>query len=63
MLECRVGWIHLDLSEQRRDRLFLGQSIAQFLLDQVANHALGLSPQHIERIRLNVTISSRLQCQ
>ena len=37
--------VHLRHGEHRGERLLEGQQVAQFLLDQVTDHALGLAPR------------------
>ena len=41
----------------------LGKDVAQFLLDHVADHALGLGAEHVERERLDPGHGRRLQSQ
>ena len=48
--EGRVCGIHLDLGQQGRTAASGGQTVGQFLLDQVADHAFGFRIQDIQRI-------------
>ena len=59
--EGRVAAVDLDHREHGRERLLEREQVAEFLLDQVADHALGLRPEHVERIRLDVGVRGRLQ--
>ena len=50
--ERRVLRIDRDHGEQGHDRPVRGQNAPQFLLDQVADHALGSGVQDVQRVRL-----------
>jgi len=49
VLERRVVGVDLDHRQQRRERPVEGDEVAELLLDQVADHPLGLRPQDVER--------------
>src|SRR6185295_1551440 len=51
--ERGVVALDLDLRQQRREALFERQLVAELLLDQVADHPLGLRAEHVERIRVD----------
>ena len=55
--------IHLDHRQDRRQLLLGGQQVAEFLLDDVADHRLGLGTEYVERVRRDVVVGRRLQCQ
>ena len=59
--EGRVGGVDLDHREQRRQGHLGRQDVAELLLDEVADHALGLRTEHVERIRLDVLVRRGLQ--
>ena len=61
--ERRVVAVHLDHRQQRGERLLGGQQVAEFLLDDVADHRLGLRAEHVERVRRNVVVCRGLQRQ
>ena len=58
--ECRVCPVHEHLRQQRGD-LAVRQLVAERLLEQVADHALALRPEHIERVGRDVGVGRRLQ--
>ena len=47
----------------RRERLLERQQVAQLLLDEVADHALRLGTQHVERVGLDLLVAAALQRQ
>ncbi len=61
--ERRVIRIDHDHGEQGRHLLLRRQQAPQFLLDQVADHALGASVQDIQRVRLGLPVGVGLQRQ
>ena len=58
-----IGGIDLDHRQQGRERPLERQEVAELLLDHVADHALGLGAQHVERIGLDLVVSGALQGQ
>src|SRR5690606_7454596 len=63
MQECRIGGIHLDLGEYRCKRDFEWQEVAELLLDDVADHSLGLRAEYVERIWSDVRVRGCLKSQ
>ena len=61
-LERRVAGVHHHLGQQRRDAR-VAQLVDQLLLEQVADHALGLGAEHVERIRLDPLVGLALERQ
>jgi hypothetical protein len=61
VVERRVRRVDLSHAEDRGDRLFERQQVAQLLLDQVADHPVGLRPQDVERIGRHLVEGGRLQ--
>ncbi|MNQ79175.1 hypothetical protein D3C85_941090 [compost metagenome] len=61
VLEGRVIGIDFDLGQQGREGHFEVQQIAQFLFDDVADHAFGFGTEHVQRIRRNRGVGRRLQ--
>jgi hypothetical protein len=61
--ERRVLRIDHDHGEQGRHLLLRRQQAPQFLLDQVADHALGARVQHVQRVRLGAGVRLGLQRQ
>ena len=61
--EGRVGGIDLDHGQQRRQRLVEGEAVPQLLLHQVADHPLGLGPQHVQRRVGHLLVGRLLQGQ
>ena len=59
--EGRVVPVHLDEGQQRREPLLERQLVPELLLDQVADHALGLGPEQVERVRLDLRVGRALQ--
>ena len=55
-VERRVGGVDLDHGQQRGDRGLGRKQVAELLLDQVADHALGLGVQHIQWVRLDLAV-------
>ncbi|GGW39521.1 hypothetical protein GCM10011452_29760 [Gemmobacter lanyuensis] len=49
LVEGRIRRVDLDAGQKRGDVGACGKGVHQFLLDQVADHAFGLRPQHIQR--------------
>jgi hypothetical protein len=54
--ERGVVAVHLDHGQQGGEWLLAGQQVAQLLLDDVADHRLGLSAEHVERVGRNVGV-------
>ena len=50
VLERRVLRIDHDLRQHRDDVVLLGNDVAEFLLDHVADHADGLGADHVQRV-------------
>ena len=63
MGESGVVAVHLDHRQQRGEWLLCGQQVAEFLFDDVTDHRLGPSAEHIQWVRRNVVVRRRLQCQ
>jgi hypothetical protein len=61
--ECRVIRIDDDHGEQGGHLLLRRQNAPQFLLDQVADHALGARVQDVQRVRLGACVRFGLQRQ
>ena len=61
--ERRIVAIDLDHRQDGRERHLEGQQVAEFLLDHVADHALGLRAEHVERIGLVGFVCASLQGQ
>ena len=59
--ERRVVGVDLDHREQRGQRALERQPIAELLLDQVADHALGLGAEHVERIHRDRLVRAALE--
>jgi len=62
-LEGRILRIHFDLGQQGGEGHLEWQHIAQLLLDDVADHALGFGPQDVQRIAGYVLVGGPLQGQ
>ena len=63
VLERRIAGIDLDHGQQGRERPLEREQVAQLLLDHVADHALGLGPEHVERVGLDLGVGGLLQRQ
>ena len=63
MLKAGSSRIDLDHGQDRGERHLEGQQVAELLLDHVADHALGLGAQHVERIGLVGLVGGALQRQ
>ena len=63
MGERRVGRVHHDHREQGGHLLSRRQQVPQFLLDQVADHALGARVQHVQRVGLGALVRLGLKGQ
>ncbi|KGC52777.1 carbamate kinase domain protein [Burkholderia pseudomallei] len=61
MLERRIGRVHLDLREQRRERRVGRQQVAHFLFDQIADHPFRLRAEHVERVGRDRGVRRALQ--
>ena len=61
VLERHVLRVDLDHRQQGRERCLRRQQIAQLLLDHVADHALGLRTEDVERVGIDLRIRFRLQ--
>jgi hypothetical protein len=61
VVERRVGGVDLSHGEDRGEWLFERQQVAQFLLDQVTDHPLGLRPQDVEGVGRHLVESRSLQ--
>ena len=59
----RVLRVNLNHGQDGGERVFDGKQIAELLLDHVSNHPLCLSPQNIQRVRLDFLVRRRLQGQ
>jgi len=57
--ESRVVAIDFDL-RQHRDDMFARKQVAQFLLDQITDHALGFCAEHVQRVGFQAGIRRRL---
>ena len=60
MLERGIGRVDHGLGQQRSD-VTLGKRVAELLLEQVADHALALGAEHVERVAAHVGIRLVLQ--
>ena len=61
--ERGVVAVHLDHRQQRGERLLERQQVAQLLLDDVADHRLGLRAEHVEGVGRDVVVRRGLQRQ
>ncbi|KWV85364.1 hypothetical protein PFLmoz3_04918 [Pseudomonas fluorescens] len=61
VLEGRVLGVDFDLGEQGGERHFEVQQVAQFLFNDVADHALGLGAQHVQWVRRDAGVGGCLQ--
>ena len=59
--EGRVVRIDLDHREDRRKRDLEGKEVAELLLDEVADHALRLGAEDVERVRVDLGVGRALQ--
>ena len=59
--ERRVGCIHFDERQERRDADVEGQLVAEFLLDDIADHSLGLRAEQVERVGVDHGVCRRLE--
>ena len=59
--ERRIGRVDLDHRQDRRERHLQRQQVAELLLQDVADHPLGLRAQDIERVRLDLLVRRALQ--
>ena len=62
-LNAASAGIDLDHGEQGREGPLERQQVAELLLDHVADHALGLSTQHVKRIGFHLGVGRPLQRQ
>ena len=63
VVERGVVAVDLDHGQERGERLLGRQQVAELLLDDVADHRLGLGAEHVERVRRDVVVRRRLQRQ
>ena len=63
MGESLVVGVDLDHRQHRRERFVEGQQVAQLLLDEVADHALRLCAEDVERVRLDLLVRRALQSE
>ena len=63
ILERRVVRVDLDHRQQARERHLDGQQVAQLLLEEIADHALGLAPSMSSGYGLDGVVGGRLQRQ
>ena len=61
--ERRIRRVDLHHGQHGGERLLEGQEIAQFLLDHVADHALGLGAEDVERVCFHLLVGGRLEGQ
>ena len=59
--ERRVGRVDLGHRQHGGERLLERQQVPQLLLDQVADHPLGLGAEDVERVAGHVVVRGRLQ--
>jgi hypothetical protein len=59
--ESRILAIDLDQGQQRGQALLERELVAELLLDQVADHALGLGAEQVERVRVDGRVGGALQ--
>ncbi len=62
-LERRVVGVDFDLGQQGGERDFEVQQVAQFLFDDVADHAFGFGTEHVQRVSGNLGVGRGLQRQ
>ena len=62
MRERRVVGVHDHLREERRDRA-TAEDVDELLLEQIADHALALGAEHVERVRRDLRICLALECE
>ena len=53
--------VDLDHREDRGEGNLRREQVAELLLDEVADHALGLGAQDVERVRVDVLVGRRLE--
>ena len=63
VLERRVVDVHLDHRQERRQGLLEGHEVAQLLLHEVADHALRLGTQDVQRVRRDLRVGGALEGQ
>lgn len=63
VLECGVVGVDFDLGQERGEGHLEVQQVAQFLFDDVADHAFGFGAEHVQRIRRHRGVGRRLQRQ
>ena len=61
VLEGRVARVDLHHREDRRERDVAGDHVAELLLEDVADHPLGLRAEDVERVRVDVGVRRRLE--
>jgi len=61
--ERRIVRVHLGHGQDRGDRLLEGQTIAELLLDDVADHSFGLCAEDVEGVSRRVVVGCGLQGQ
>ena len=60
---AQVFGVDLDLGQQCRDRAVMAQGVLELLLYEIADHAVGFRPQHIQREHLIGFVGGTLKCQ
>ncbi|MNR03388.1 hypothetical protein D3C85_1192780 [compost metagenome] len=63
VLERRVVGVDFNLGQEGRERHLEGQQVAQFLFDDVADHAFGFGTEHVQRVRGDGGVGRSLQRQ
>ena len=61
VVEGGVVGVDLDHGQDRRERNLERQQVAEFLLDEVADHPLRLGGEDVQRIRLDLHVRGRLE--
>ena len=63
IVERRVRRVDLDHRQDGRERHLDGQEVAELLLEDVADHALGLGAQHVQGVGLDLGVGGGLERQ
>ncbi|CAI8779185.1 NAD-specific glutamate dehydrogenase [Pseudomonas sp. IT-232MI5] len=63
VLEGRILGVDFNLGQQGGKRHFEIEQVAQFLFDDVADHAFGFGTEHVQRVRADGGVGRRLQRQ
>lgn len=63
ILHGRIVGVHFDHRENRGDRFLRRDQVPELLFDEVADHALGLGTEDVERVGGDIVVAGRLQRQ